>query len=70
MVVDIFSRYFEVVILRSTSSTRIVEGLKPIFARFGVLHTLKIDNGPQLVTEEFEIFLAENGMEHRTTPPL
>ena len=70
VVVDILSRYFEVVILRSTSSTRIVEGLKPIFARFGVLHTLKIDNGPQLVSEEFEIFLAENGIEHRTTPPL
>ena len=64
------SRYFEVVILRSTSSTRIIESLKPIFVRFGVTHTLKTDNGPQLVSEEFETFLAGNGIEHRTTPSL
>lgn len=70
VVVDYFSRYFEVVILRSTSSTRLIEALKPIFARFGVPHTLKTDNGPQLVSEEFEAFLAENGIEHRTTTPL
>ena len=70
VVVDYFSRYFEVVILRSTSSTKIIEGLKPIFTRFGVPHTLKTDNGPQLVSEEFETFLAENEIEHQTTPPL
>ena len=70
VVVDYFSRYFEVVILNSTSSTRTIEALKPIFARFGVPHTLKTDNGPQMVSEEFETFLAENGIEHRTTPPL
>ena len=35
VVVDYFSRYFEAVSLRSTYSTRIIEGLKPIFARFG-----------------------------------
>ena len=62
MVVDYFSRYFEVVILRSTSCTRIIEGLKPIFARFGVPHALKTDNGPQMVSEEFETFLAENAI--------
>jgi len=68
-VVDYFSRYFEVLVLRSTCSTKIIEALKPIFDRFGVPHTLKTDNGPQLVSEEFETFLAENGIEHRTTPP-
>ena len=70
VVVDYFSRYFEVVILRSTTSAKIIESLKQIFARFGVPYTLKTDNGPQLVSEEFEAFLAENGIEHRTTPPL
>ena len=70
VVVDYYSRYFEVVILKSTTSTKIIASLKPIFARFGVPYTLKTDNGPQLVSEEFEAFLAENGIEHRTTPPL
>ena len=70
VVVDYFSRYFEVVVLRSTTSAKIIESLKQIFARFGVPYTLKTDNGPQLVSEEFEAFLAQNGIEYRTTPPL
>ncbi|XP_022791503.1 uncharacterized protein K02A2.6-like [Stylophora pistillata] len=70
VVVYYFSRYFEVVILMSTSSTRLIEALKPILSRFGVPHTLKTDNGPQLVSEEFEAFLVENGIEHHTTTPL
>ena len=70
VVVDYFSRYFEVLVLRSTTSAKITESLKQIFARFGVPYTLKTDNGPQLVSEEFEAFLAQNGIEHRTTPPL
>ena len=67
---DYYSRYFEVVILRSTTSTKVINSLQPIFARFGVPHTLKTDNGPQFISEEFKAFLAENGIEHRTTPPL
>ena len=70
VVVDYYSRYFEVVILRSTTSTKVINSLQPIFARFGVPHTLKTDNGPQFISEEFKAFLAENGIEHRTTPPL
>jgi len=58
------SRYFEVVILRSTSSTKVIDSLKPIFAWFGVPHKLKMDNGPQFISEEFKAFLVENGIEH------
>ena len=68
-----YSRYFEVVILRSTTSTKVIDKLEPIiflFTRFGVPHTLKTDNGPQFISEEFRVFLAENGIEHRTSPPL
>ena len=41
VVVDYYSRYFEVVILRSTTSAKVIDSLKPIFAQFGVSHTLK-----------------------------
>ena len=67
---DHYSRYFEVVILRSTTSTKVIDSLQPIFARFAVPHTLKTDNGLQFVSEEFKAFLRENAEEHRTTPPL
>ena len=68
--VHYYSRYFEVVILMSTTSTKVIDSLKPIFVRFGVLHTLKTGNGPQFVSEEFKAFLVESGIENRTTPPL
>ena len=70
VVVDYYNRYFEVVILRSTTSTKVINSLQPIFARFGVPHTLKTDNGPHFISEEFKAFLVEKGIEHRTTPPL
>ena len=61
VIVDYYSRYFEVVILRSTTSTKVIDSLKPIFAQFGVSHTLKADNGPQFVSEEFKAFLVKMG---------
>ena len=70
VIVDHYGRYFEVVILRSTSSTKVIDSLKPIFTRFGFPHTLKTDNCPQFISEEFKAFPAENSIEHRTTPPL
>ena len=41
VIVDYYSRYFEVVILRSTTSAKVIDSLKPIFAQFGVSNTLK-----------------------------
>ena len=58
---DYYSRYFEVVVLRSTTSTKVIDGLKPIFAQIGVSDTLKTDNGPQFVSEEFKAFLVKMG---------
>lgn len=59
VVVDYYSRYFEVVILRTTTSTKIIEALTPIFARFGVPCSPRTDNGPQFISEEFHTFLKE-----------
>ena len=64
VIMDYYSRYFEVVILRSTTSTKVIVSLQPIFARFGVPHTLKTDNGPLFISDEFKAFLLENGIEH------
>ena len=70
VVVDYYSRFFEVVIMRSTTSQKMIEVLVPIFTRYGYPFSLKSDNAAQFVSEEFENFLANHGVQHRTSPPL
>ena len=70
MVVDYFSRFLEVAILKSTTSAKIIEALSPIFARFDVPFSLRTDNGPPFVSEEFETFLCTHGVEHRRSTKL
>ena len=47
VVVDYYSRYYEVVVMRSTTTPKIITALEEIFARFGYPYSLKADNGPQ-----------------------
>jgi transposase InsO family protein len=70
IVVDYFSRYFEVVIMKKVTSERVIKGLEPIFARHGLPVSITSDNGTQFVSEEFENYLSENEIEHRTVTPL
>ncbi|RUA05256.1 MAG: hypothetical protein DSY43_04960 [Gammaproteobacteria bacterium] len=70
VVVDYFSRYFEVDVLRSTTAPKIIESLDKIFCTHGLPVTLRTDNGPQFVSEQFESYLAENGISHKTSTPL
>ena len=70
VVEDYFSRFLEVAVLKSTTSAKIIEAIHPLFARFGVPYSLRTDNGPQFVSEEFETFLQTQGVEHWKTTPL
>ena len=70
VVVDYYRRFFEVVIMHSTTSRKMIEALTPIFTRYGYPFSLKSDNAPQFVPEEFENFLATHGILHRKSPPL
>ena len=56
VVVDYYSRFFEVVVMRTTTSQKMIEALMPILTRYGYLFSLKSDNAPQFVSEEFEVF--------------
>ena len=64
VVVDYYSRYYEVVIMHSTTTEKIIDALSTIFARFGFPYSLKSDNGPQLLSENFQTSLQESGIEH------
>lgn len=61
-VVDYYSRYQEVAIVKRTTSNRIITQLEAIFARHGLPRTIRSDNGPQFVSEEFKNFLGNNGI--------
>ena len=70
VVVDYYSRFFEVAILGKTTSAEVIKAIFPMFARFAIPYSLRTDNGPQFVSDEFEKFLTTNGIEHRKTTPL
>ena len=56
VVADYYSRYFEVDILTSVTSTKLIESLEKIFCIHGLPHSLKTDNGKQFVSDEFGVF--------------
>ncbi len=70
VVVDYFSRYYEVAVMKSTTTRKVIEAILPMIARHGVPHSIKSDNGPQFISSEFEEFLREFGIEHRRSCPL
>lgn len=70
VVVDYYSRYFETAILRSTVTTKVIEVLEDIFARYGLPKSLRADNGPQFAASEFKEFLDVNNIKLIQTIPL
>jgi hypothetical protein len=50
------------------SKPLILVELRRMFAAYGLPVELVSDNGPQLVSEEFEIFLKRNGVKHTLSP--
>lgn len=70
VIVDYFSRYYEIEVMRSTTSEKVIECLEKIFTTHGLPQSLRSDNGPQFRSEVFEQYLENNGIEHRKTTPL
>lgn len=69
VVIDYYSRYYEVEILMSVTASQIISRLETIFAVHGLPVTITSDNGPQFRCEEFEHFLVDNGIVHRKVTP-
>ena len=70
VIVDYFNRFFEIAILKSVTSDKIICALRPKFARFGLPILLKTDNGPQLVSHEFKQFLRKHNIKHYPLSPI
>ena len=56
LIIDYFSRFIEVIKLKSTTSGAIIEALKSVFSRYGIPETIMSDNSPQYSSNEFKVF--------------
>ena len=69
LVVDYFSRYPEVVRMKSTASQAVISVLKSIITRHGIPELLRSDNRTQYVSEEFRCFSDQYDLSHVTSSP-
>ena len=69
VVVDYFSRYFEVARLPSTLSSTVIRCLKEFFSRHGIPEKIISDNGPQYSSHEFQDFVNQWNITHCTSSP-
>ena len=70
VVVDYYSRYMEVEVLRSTTADKVIASLRKIFLTHGLPVSITTDNGPQFISEEFCKCVEEERIEHRRVTPL
>lgn len=69
VMVDYYSRYIELALLTSTSSSQVILHMKSVFARHGIPEIVRSDGGPQYTSYEFGKFSQLYGFEHITSSP-
>ena len=69
IVVDYFSNFPEVALLKGTTSSTVITHMKSIFARHGIPEIVISDNGPQFTSKEFAEFAAKWEFSHITSSP-
>lgn len=62
VIVDYFSRYKEIKIMKNITSTNTISVLKEIFSRLGSPASITCDNGRQFTSEEIRSFCKEYGI--------
>nr|XP_055076377.1 uncharacterized protein K02A2.6-like [Misgurnus anguillicaudatus] len=69
IVVDAHSKWPEVSIMDSTTTSKTIQVLRGLFSRYGIPNVIVSDNGPQFCAEEFSFFLKANGVQHIRSAP-
>ena len=69
VIVDAKSKWPEVIEMRSTSSQKVIEALKRVFAIHGLPEEIVSDNGPQFASQEFREYCEQRGITWTPTPP-
>ena len=69
IVVDAYSKWPEVIQMKTITSTATICELSKMFARYGFPETLVSDNGTQFTSAEFERYCQTNSISHVRIPP-
>ena len=67
IITDYYSSYPEVFQLNRTTSTSLINALRPNFSRYGYPVTLVSDGAPNLMSDEFDTFLKEHCIMHENS---
>ena len=69
VIIDEYSRYPVVEIIRSTSALTVIPMLDKVLSMFGVPDIIKSDNGPPFKSERFHEYVEYMGIKHRRVTP-
>lgn len=69
IVLDYYSRYQEIEIMKETTAIKTIEACRRIFGRCGFPVSLTTDNGPQFTSAEFKAFCEEVGITQNFAVP-
>ena len=64
LAIDAHSKWPEVISMLSSTTQATIEGLRRLFAAYGLPQQLVSDNSPQFTSAEFAVFLRKNGVKH------
>ena len=70
VVVDYYSRFFEMAFTKLITTDKIVSLMSKMFVTHGLPCSLRTVNRPQFISDHFKGCLEKNGIEHRRTRPL
>ena len=69
VMVDYYSKFFEVSHLPNSKCKTVINHIKPQFARYGIPKVIVSDNGSEFSSQEFAVFAKEYGFKHITSSP-
>ena len=69
ILVDAHSKWLDVHLMQSITSSNTIEKLRMVFATHGIPRKVVTDNGYTFTSEEFRAFISDNGIAHVTTAP-
>ncbi|XP_045188468.2 uncharacterized protein K02A2.6-like [Mercenaria mercenaria] len=63
-----YSKWLEVIPMKSTTSEKTIEKLRGLFSTWGLPEELVSDNDPRFTSAEFHMFMKNNGIRHTLVP--